>query len=184
MFSSSIPFVRSQSLKVPLLSSPSSNSHEDEKLYQSASPRQIVPPTSAGSCASILSLHFKSQLSNSNINLSEKFPSELATLLLSAILIDTHALDPKVGKAKPDDEGAVGFLYPLSSLKKQSVPDSNLPKNDGENGQDVGINEMKDYVPTFSDLNAFHEALSEAKNDVSGLNTVDLIRRDYKVRPF
>lgn len=153
-------------------------SHEDEKLYSSANPRRIVAPTTAGSCASVLSLYFKSVLSPSNIS---DFPPELATLLLSAILIDTHAMDPKVGKAKPEDLGAVGWLYPLSSLSKQDIPESNNPKDDEEDQEDLKDVQEMGFVPTFSDLDSFHEGLSNAKNDVSSLSTVDLIRRDYKV---
>ena len=148
-------------------------SHEDEKLYSSANPRRIVAPTTAGSCASVLSLYFKSVLSPSNIS---DFPPELATLLLSAILIDTHAMDPKVGKAKPEDLGAVGWLYPLSSLSKQDIPEY-----DEEDQEDLKDVQEMGFVPTFSDLDSFHEGLSNAKNDVSSLSTVDLIRRDYKV---
>ncbi|KAJ7846370.1 hypothetical protein B0H14DRAFT_3679166 [Mycena olivaceomarginata] len=122
--------------------------HEDEHLYaDSADPRKIAP---AGSCAShVASLYPR----------EAEIPRELATLLLSAIIIDTNGLVPG-GKALQVDHSAALYLIPHSTLTDSiSNPETLL-----------GIPQIKN----LSDI------LSAKKTDVSHLGAWDLLRRDYK----
>ncbi|KAF8916596.1 hypothetical protein CPB85DRAFT_266844 [Mucidula mucida] len=119
--------------------------HEDEQQHLDADPRIISP---AGSCSSHIALLCPPTL-----------PSELATLLLCAILIDTNGLKPG-GKALQVDLDAVARLLPLvypDALSVQTTDLHNIPF-----------------------LKALSEDLSERKADVSRLSPRDLLRRDYK----
>lgn len=152
--------------------------HVDEERYKDANPRTIVPPTEAGSCASLVALHFKSLLSDSQI---ASLPAELATLLLSAILIDTHNLSPSIGKAKSADLGAVGWLLPLSTFQHQPAPEVHTPASEtSQQLEEENYPSMDPFVPSFPDMESFHAALAHAKDDVRSLSTRDLLRRDYK----
>lgn len=125
--------------------------HDDEGFHKdTADPRLVRVPT--GSCASLVARHIQSCL-------PEQLPSELATLLLCSILIDTGGLKPG-GKAEDDDRAAASFLLPLSGLASTSLASSNLYD-----------------VPELQQLT---QSLSEQKADVSALTTHDLLRRDYK----
>lgn len=129
--------------------------HEDEKQHTDADPRIIAVPT--GSSASLVALFLAEHCADS-------LPKELATLLLSAILIDTNGLKPN-GKAEDADRNAAAFLAPRSLLP------------DAENivGDDLHDN------PHVQELTA---ALKAEKDDVSRLGTRDLLRRDYKEYTF
>ncbi|KIK36733.1 hypothetical protein CY34DRAFT_811055, partial [Suillus luteus UH-Slu-Lm8-n1] len=87
--------------------------HEDEGQYKDTANPRIVEP--AGSCSSLVARLYQS-FSNLSI------PPELSTLLLSAILIDTHGLQMG-GKALDVDREAAAFLIPqpLRRQKKLSV---------------------------------------------------------------
>ena len=126
--------------------------HEDEGFYQdSAEPRTIAP---AGSCSSHMTRLCPPQI-----------PAGLASLLLSAILIDTQGL--KVGgNALQVDHEAVAFLLTKTSLSSSSSPTELSPS--GNNLTDLKF---------IQDLTT---KLSEKKFAVSHLNTRDLLRRDYK----
>jgi exopolyphosphatase len=132
--------------------------HEDEHLYaDSADPRKIAP---AGSCAShVASLYPR----------EAEIPRELATLLLSAILIDTNGLVPG-GKALQVDHSAALYLIPHSTLT-DSISSSTLSSLPERNPETLlGIPQIKN----LSDI------LSAKKTDVSHLGAWDLLRRDYK----
>jgi exopolyphosphatase len=128
--------------------------HEDEHMHNSAKPRIIRP---VGSCASLVTLQFRSTLESGNAEQNK----DVAVLLLSAILIDTGALKPN-RKAVEEDYQAAQLLMPLSGL----ATDAGSISGDGS--------------PIPASLQAYFEALSLAKSNVGHLSTRDLLRRDYK----
>lgn len=137
--------------------------HDDEGLYkETANPRTIAP---AGSCAS----HVASLCPN-------EVPAEIATLLLSAILIDTGGLKPG-GKALLLDVHAAGFLASRSTFAP-SLPSKLLASlvDDHKTKSDLLYE-----TPAIRDLTA---TLSSKKGDVSHLSGRDLLRRDYKDYTF
>ncbi|KAG2128372.1 uncharacterized protein EDB93DRAFT_1184638 [Suillus bovinus] len=134
--------------------------HEDEEQYKDASttdPRIVEP---AGSCSSLVA-----RLYQSFPNLS--IPPELSTLLLSAILIDTHGLKER-GKALNVDREAAAFLIPRSLLAHNEVSASL-------------DNQLITHLPSVQSLSA---TLREKKLSVSHFSTRDLLRRDYKEYAF
>ncbi|KAJ7216561.1 exopolyphosphatase [Mycena pura] len=138
--------------------------HEDEQLYtDSADPRQVEP---AGSCSShVASLYAKDE--------EIDMPTELATLLLSAILVDTDCLRPG-GKAIQADRDAASYLIPLSTLS------GSLPSNILSTGKEPSTTRAP---VMFSDIPAvkwLSDELSSKKMEVSHLSASDLLRRDYK----
>jgi exopolyphosphatase len=140
--------------------------HDDEGLYKDAEIRMIKVPT--GSASSLVTKHFMPQwqaaLSGPAAAAGSPIPNELATLLMSAQLIDTHGLKIKEGgKATPVDLEAAAFLYPLTPWAAgDSVTPSSLSTSTPE---------------PVAEQNAL---LSEAKFNVSYLSTHDLLLRDYK----
>ncbi|KAJ7099687.1 hypothetical protein C8R44DRAFT_353809 [Mycena epipterygia] len=130
--------------------------HEDEGLYtDSANPRKVAP---AGSCSShVANLYPK----------ETQIPKELATLLLSAILIDTGGLRAG-GKALQADRDAASYLIPLSTLA-DSI--SGLSKDSPPNPETLSD------IPEVKRLS---DDLADKKSDVSHLGAWDLLRRDYK----
>ncbi|KAJ6588470.1 hypothetical protein B0H19DRAFT_978402 [Mycena capillaripes] len=135
--------------------------HEDENLYtDSANPRKIAR---AGSCSShVANLYPK----------EAEIPKELATLLLSAILIDTGGLVAG-GKALDVDREAASYLIPRSTLTA-SISSSTLSSIPKESPTNPGIYSDIPEVKRLSD------DLSGKKMDVSHLGAWDLLRRDYK----
>ncbi|KAF8513548.1 DHH phosphoesterase [Hysterangium stoloniferum] len=124
--------------------------HDDEGLYPDADPRVIAVPV--GSCSSLVTRHF--------MPLWEKAttppPPEVATLLLSAILIDTHGLQAG-NKAVEIDHSAANFLLPRSTFALASSNSFDGP-----------------------DLLGIINTLGQRKGEVSHLSSRDLLRRDYK----
>ncbi|KAK7019885.1 putative exopolyphosphatase [Favolaschia claudopus] len=132
--------------------------HEDEHLYEeSADPRKVAP---AGSCASHVATLFPNDAS---------VPKELATLLLSAILIDTGGLVVD-GKAIQVDHEAASFLIPRSTLS-DSMSSSTLCS--------VSPNNPK-LLADLPSVKQLSKELFDKKTDVSHLGAWDLLRRDYK----
>ncbi|KAI0634211.1 DHH phosphoesterase [Trametes polyzona] len=115
--------------------------HEDEGLYKdTADPRIIVVPT--GSCASLVAGLFEEHV--------DVLTPELATLLMTAILIDTNGLK-EGGKAKDADIRAAYLLIPRSpALQVEGA------------------------------LQNIYKALDEKKSSVDHLSTYELLQRDYK----
>jgi exopolyphosphatase len=135
--------------------------HEDEGLHKdTADPRIIVVPT--GSCASLITALIEKQCPE-----DIQIPTQLATLLLSSIIIDTGGLKPG-GKAEETDIQAARYLLPRSTLAS-SLPKSVLPNLDPE----LRLHEM----PAILELT---RTLQTKKSSVSHLGTRDLLRRDYK----
>jgi len=122
--------------------------HKDEDLHQNAHPRTIK---SAGSCASLVAAFSQSRV--------PRLPSELAILLLSAILIDTNGM--KVGgKAEKADHDAAAFLIPQIHLSSDDPSVTSQPADQ-----------------VIKDLT---KALNHRKEEISHLPPRDLLRRDYK----
>ena len=130
--------------------------HEDEGLYPTANPRVIAP---CGSCAShVVAL------------CPPEFPAELATLLLTAILIDTDGLKPG-GKAIQTDRDSA-----LSAARNSTFADS-IPPPSALSPIDHPNPDALSEVPAIKELT---KTLDEKKSDVSHLTALDLLRRDYK----
>jgi len=147
--------------------------HADEDLYLSANPRIVT--TGAGSCASLVSLYFQTHYPTTptSSSLHVPLPKELATLLLSAIMIDTGGLKAG-GKATDKDLAAVEFLYPLSSLADSTINASSSSSINLQGGGGGGGR----VVP--SPLTNLSQELLSTKRNVSHLSSSDLLSRDYK----
>ncbi|KAH9854599.1 DHH phosphoesterase [Lenzites betulinus] len=131
--------------------------HEDEGLYKdTADPRVIAVPT--GSCASLVTLLFEEH--------PEAIVPELATLLLCSILIDTSGLKLG-GKAEAADRRAASFLLPFVPSMKDVTEVSEF----------TATAVAQEGAPFLQELNA---TLQEKKASVAHLNTLDLLRRDFK----
>ncbi|WVW86850.1 hypothetical protein I302_108905 [Kwoniella bestiolae CBS 10118] len=150
--------------------------HDDEHSHPNAEVREITVPT--GSCASLVTKHFepqwKSSISGPAGARGGPVPPELATLLLSSILIDTSGLKPG-RKATPVDFASAQFLYTLSTLY---TPSNDTPTNGNGDGDVVEFSQDGSNIP--SDLTALNEELQNTKSDVSSLTTPELLLRDYK----
>ncbi|KAJ7248600.1 hypothetical protein B0H12DRAFT_1203065 [Mycena haematopus] len=132
--------------------------HEDEHFYaDSADPRKVAP---AGSCASHVATLYPKEA---------EIPRELATLLLSAILIDTGGLVPG-GKALQVDHEAASYLIPRSTLS-DSISSSTISSI---SPTDPGM------LSSITEVKRLSDDLSDKKVDVSHLGAWDLLRRDYK----
>lgn len=148
-------------------------SHVDEGLYKSADPRVIYPPQECGSCSSLVTRAYREGWLNQlapNGQAQEITPS-IAKLLLSANLIDTHNLNPEIGKAKAVDHEAAEFLAPRAEIS--------LAPN-GPQTATISALALKQGTASSFDSSQFHHALAQAKNDVTGLDTLQLLTRDYK----
>lgn len=125
--------------------------HVDEgKYHDTANPRVIEP---VGSCCSLVTRLFH----------ASGLPAELATLLLCAILLDTHGLK-EGGKARQADYEAAAFLVPRSTFAASVEP--NFLQADSVAA-----------APALMELTA---ELSSKKDAVAEIETKDLLRRDYK----
>lgn len=147
-------------------------SHVDEALYHSADPRLIYEPQECGSCSSLVTRtyrcgHLDRLAAKGQCN--ELIP-EVARLLFSAILVDTHNLDPSIGKAKAVDHESATMLASRANVPL-AVEDASV--------MTISTDTLKSGVQSFNACQ-FHHALSKAKNDVSGLDTMQLLTRDYK----
>ncbi len=127
--------------------------HDDEECHKdTADPRIIVTPT--GSATSLVARLLEEKCPSA-------IPSELATLLLCGILIDTNGLK-EGGKAETTDRAAAAFLLPHSLLASES-------------GDSAGSG-LQDH----DQIQGLSAVLHSKKADVSHLETRDLLRRDYK----
>ncbi|KAF8803376.1 exopolyphosphatase [Phlegmacium glaucopus] len=130
--------------------------HQDEGLYPQANPRIISP---SGSCSSHVATLCPSEL-----------PEELATLLLTAIIIDTDGLKPG-GKAIDLDRASAVSLASKSTMANFIPPPSALSPIDRPNPNALyDCQVIKELTTT----------LITKKSDVSHLRAFDLLRRDYK----
>ncbi|KAG8774724.1 Exopolyphosphatase [Serendipita sp. 397] len=127
--------------------------HEDEGFHKDAKPRTIQP---VGSCASLVTVHFKQRLQSA----TSGELADIATLLLSAILIDTGGLKAG-GKATDVDFEGAELLVPQTGIASTS-----------------SMVEIRKKPP--SSLDALSHRLAQTKSSVDHLSTSDLLRRDYK----
>ncbi len=143
--------------------------HADENQYLTANPRIVAP---AGSCSS----HVTKLLVNATSEGGAPFdiPSELATLLLCAMLIDTNGFKPK-GKALAVDYAAAYHLLPRSSLA--SSVKGLLPMSINDTDPSAQVEQEIHDIPSVQELTA---TLDSKKFDLSHLSAYDNIRRDYK----
>lgn len=141
--------------------------HADDGNHLSASPRTVEL---AGSCASIVGSYWSASLPVGAQGLGGQplLPSEVAKLLLSAILIDTNGLKAG-GKALDVDWKAVEFLWPLTGM---AVADETTSSSV------VSISATDRSAPAR--LKQLADELNEVKNNVSHLTLPDLLARDYK----
>nr|XP_031858410.1 uncharacterized protein CI109_006173 [Kwoniella shandongensis]KAA5525482.1 hypothetical protein CI109_006173 [Kwoniella shandongensis] len=148
--------------------------HDDEGAHPDAGVREITVPT--GSCSSLVVRHFLPQWQASlKAGAGGPVPQELATLLLSSMLIDTGGLKAG-GKATEADYEAAAFLYPISTLANDSQTTLTTTSTNG--GTALSSASLQAEVPTT--LTETADKLLETKMDVSGLSTYDLLLRDYK----
>jgi exopolyphosphatase len=138
--------------------------HDDEEQHLDAEVRVLAK---TGSCSSLVVTHFlpawQASLAGPAGEAGSPVPNEVATLLLSAGLIDTHGF--KAGaKAIDQDYQAAAFTYPLSpwytssSSGAQSVTETFIPPALHDQGKE----------------------LNDIKQNVSFLSSHDLLLRDYK----
>ena len=110
--------------------------------------------TPTGSCASLVTDNFKHIWSD---NVDNEIGKSLADLLIQAIVIDTNNLKPH-GKAQKVDHDAYQFLLPKSSFNN------------------INILSTEHNNPTI----VLYDQLQESKSDISSLDNLQLLRRDYK----
>ncbi|KAF8647325.1 hypothetical protein AX16_006787 [Volvariella volvacea WC 439] len=172
--------------------------HADEGLYtNTAHPRLIVQ---AGSCASHIGELFSAAATEANEAQEEAavspandneasspegastsvrdtfIPPQLATLLISAILIDTNNLKPG-GKALQPDISAMRYLLPNSTLSPSISSILLTSLEPGAQDDDTALQLQLHTAPALKELS---DTLSAKKADVSHLSGRDLLRRDYK----
>ncbi|KAF8634367.1 hypothetical protein AX15_000938 [Amanita polypyramis BW_CC] len=143
--------------------------HADEKQHLTANPRVVMP---AGSCASLVTHVLLSPTLEEGSGF--EIPSDLATLLLCAIFIDTNGLKPKK-KALPVDYSAAFRLLPCSSLAP-SVKGF-LPPSIDETSPSIQSEKQLHDIPALQELTT---TLDLKKSDLSQLSTYDVLRRDFK----
>lgn len=130
--------------------------HKDEGKHTDASPRNITEPL--GSCASLVTETFKDVFAPDHDGNTP--PQALATLLLSAIYIDTSGLKPH-GKAEHIDRVAAAFLEKFAGYASLSDSPEGPPSRKATTAE-----------------------LIEMKHNVALLSSRDLLRRDYKEYTF
>ena len=129
--------------------------HDDEGKHPDANPRAIAVPL--GSAASLVTQTFKDSWTPADA--ANAPPPELATLLLSAIYIDTAGL--KGSKAEDLDHASAAFL---------EAHDTNDPSFGGKKNSVFRVETTKE--------------LKSRKTSVAHLSSRDLLRRDYKQYVF
>ena len=134
--------------------------HDDEGHYLAANPRRIQIPT--GSCSSLVTENFVTHEGQS-------IPTELADLLVSAIMIDTGNVKaaPK-GKAVPSDIEAFKTLWPFTTLGRSQTQSLST--------QSTGV----DLKSVRQQTERVWQQIADKKYDLSSVGHRDLLRRDYK----
>lgn len=156
--------------------------HADEGLYPLAELRVVT--LLAGSCSSLVAGYFEQTLSGTPFGLGGQplIPEGLATLLLSAVLIDTAGLKEN-GKATEKDWQAVKFLYPFSHLNPQDLLQTghnlSITELDGASTAD-----QEGSAKLLPDLRTWASLLSSTKRNVGSLSSEALLARDYKQFTF
>lgn len=141
--------------------------HADDGSHIHASPRIIQIPT--GSTTSLVTMFFKDKWRQAIERDQAHVPAaELATLLLSGILIDTGALKAGEGaKTTETDRQAAEYLWGIAGKSFEGT----------SQGMSVDSLRAGQVDPA---LTSYANTLFSAKNDVTSLSTHDLLLRDYK----
>jgi exopolyphosphatase len=139
--------------------------HEDEELYQDTADPRVIQKT--GSCSSLVAMVLKPDSDT---------PPEMATLLLSALLIDTTGLK-EGGKAIDVDREAAALLVQQSTIASAISPTAfNNMSTDASKGLKMLTNVPQEGGP----IAELTQELQDKKFAVSQLGCIDLLRRDYK----
>lgn len=147
--------------------------HEDEGKYRdTASPRVIQP---AGSCASLVTGLLMSRFVQGN---GVDVPPQLASILSSAIAIDTHGLR-KDGKALDVDRDAASWLFRYVQMPSQR-PDSTQEGTTVDPATTHGFPPNPEGISEHEWMHALGGDLNSRKHAIFHLSTRDLLRRDYK----
>ncbi|ESK83292.1 exopolyphosphatase [Moniliophthora roreri MCA 2997] len=173
--------------------------HEDEGLYtETANPRTIVP---TGSCASqVAAFIFSGTLHDSN-STPPSIPPEVATLLLSAILVDTSLkATSEGGKATDIDVHAAALLMPHVAYPEEVTSEDIQSMASGLAASDVYTTSwaslrslpqpesngtsLAQLLRKSPPLKTLMSTLSAKKSDVSHLSAPELLKRDYKEYTF
>lgn len=128
--------------------------HADEHRFTLANPRII---RTNGSCSSLVFNYWHEQLRSKNVDLSE-----IVSLLLGPLLIDTTNLSAKVEEG---DEKA--FAQYKSILEAGPIALENAT-----------------YAGTIDPYKDFYKQLKTAKKDWAGFSFHDVLRKDYKLFDF
>lgn len=150
--------------------------HADDGLHLGASPRIIQVPT--GSTSSLVAMHFaplwEAALGKEETE-EDGVPRELASLLLTAGLIDTGGLKPGEGtKTTETDRQAGEFLWRIAGKGLSEL----FPDSTGLVSDVSASSLQQGSIP--SPLKSLTEELFAAKFDVTGLSSRELLMRDYK----
>jgi exopolyphosphatase len=149
--------------------------HVDEQKHMSASPRIIQVPT--GSTSSLVAMQFAPEWTAS---LSEDtVPAELATLLLTAGLIDTGGLKAgESSKTTATDRQAGELLWKISGETVQGM----FPAaSGGATFTEASVSQESLEEGKIPDaLQTLTKELLTAKFDVTNLSSRELLMRDYK----
>ncbi|KAJ1675576.1 Exopolyphosphatase [Spiromyces aspiralis] len=158
--------------------------HADEKRYLSlaATGHRKVKPV--GSCTSLIALELREILGDSPL------PSHLACLLLSPILVDTNCMRPEAKRATAQDHEAVRWLARYVDWDALAVPrvqqgQSEVSRVTVCGAKSSSSSSSSDSVAAsegavFGTMDAFYKWVNKAKKKVSHLNSLDLLRMDYK----
>ena len=135
--------------------------HDDEGHHLAARPRKIQVPT--GSCSSLVTENFVKN------NEGQSFPTELADLLVGAIMIDTGNVKaaPK-GKAVASDVEVFKILWPFTTLGGSQAQSLST--------QSTGV----DLKSVRQQTEHVWQQIADKKYDLSSVGHRDLLRRDYK----
>lgn len=149
--------------------------HTDEGYHKSAEPRRIQVPT--GSTSSLVTEHFFSKRGVTSV------PTDLADLLLGALLIDTKNITPAPkGKAVDTDLASASFLFPYTTLGAKALhgPDAASFSTSSINGKPAEPLAKVDNAAVRAVFQHTFDAIADKKFDLTALNSRDLLRRDYK----
>jgi exopolyphosphatase len=155
--------------------------HADDQMHKGASPRIIQVPT--GSTSSLVAMHFAPKwevVLDKDQAEEDSVPRELASLLLTAALIDTGGLKPGEGsKTTETDRQAGEFLWKIAGKDLSELfPDSSALSGSTPTVEVSAESLKQGSIPTS--LKGLTDELFAAKFDVTGLSSRELLMRDYK----
>ncbi|EEB91766.1 hypothetical protein MPER_09825 [Moniliophthora perniciosa FA553] len=168
--------------------------HEDEGLYaETANPRTIMP---TGSCASQVAAFIFNTTPHDSNSTPPSIPSEVATLLLSRILIDTSLkTTSEGGKATDIDVHAAALLLPHVAYSEEVTSEDIQSMASGLAAPDIYTlpGQASDLAATRIQWNIPSAIVAKITtfpdphqhfSDVSHLSAPELLKRDYKEYTF